>query len=81
MRRDAERQLTMDDLTSIDLPVHRETGDASRASVMGIVDLLSERLPRSDLTVIPGAEHMAAVMRPDLFIPAITAWLCPRLAK
>ena len=68
------------DVEALDCPVHLIKGARSRPSGQRIVDLLSECLPRSDLTVIPEADHLGAVTRPDLFIPAVLAWLAPRLA-
>lgn len=77
---DLNGQITLHDIEAFDHPVHLIKGSQSRLSGQRIVDLLSERLPRTDLTVIPEADHLGAVTRPDLFIPAIVSWLKPRVA-
>jgi pimeloyl-ACP methyl ester carboxylesterase len=59
-----------DRLPELDLPVTLIVGERD-AKFRAIAESMRERLPRAELTVVPGAGHAAQLERPELVAAAI----------
>ena len=62
-------------LDRIGCPVRIATGGASSPVYVEIADALASRIPGADHQRLPGLEHMAPVLRPDVVAGAILGFL------
>lgn len=51
-------------VTGLDLPTHLMAAEHDGVSTVAAMTSMAERLPRSHLTVLPGAAHMSMFLRP-----------------
>ena len=67
-----------DELDTITAPTLILVGDQDMATVPATAQRLHERIPQSQLTIIPGAGHTATVEEPDAVTTAILTFLSTR---
>jgi pimeloyl-ACP methyl ester carboxylesterase len=63
------------DLSGIDVPTAVIVGEADAITPLANAKTMHERIPRSTLTVIPDAGHLANIEAPEAFDKAMRAWL------
>jgi 3-oxoadipate enol-lactonase len=62
-------------LPEIDVPTLIIVGEHDRVTPPAESDLMAERLPRAALVTVPGAGHMSNLEAPEVFNPALLAYL------
>ena len=68
-------QATLADCAALTMPVQLICGGATRASAQAITDLLRGAMPQATYHPISGADHMAAVTQPQIFLPLIQQFI------
>jgi pimeloyl-ACP methyl ester carboxylesterase len=63
------------DLSGIDVPTAVIVGEADAITPLANAKTMHQRIPRSTLTVIPDAGHLANIEAPEAFDRAMRAWL------
>ncbi|MCV2880948.1 alpha/beta fold hydrolase [Actibacterium sp. XHP0104] len=72
---DLPGQFRLGDCAGFEMPVQVLRGAETRPSTGAIADLLSDTIPGAVTHVVPSADHMGPVTRPDLVNPLIVRFL------